>query len=181
MASADDVNRRLATLYQIHGISSPSSEIERLMGENRLDEAQAYADDRLSAVQKLLTSQWKVGGSILYEPLEGRLTAEEYVLPPEMEKVHPVVLANLTSGKTIDHFTHGGLLLYDDDLGGTGKTEYPLFLAAQIDGNVRFVKANGNAIRESDKPGTVLKQLYQELERKAVEEGVIYVVFIDEF
>jgi len=181
MASIDEVNKRLAVLYQINGISAPSPELENLMKESRFDEAQTYADDRLASIQKILTSRLLVGSSILYEPLEGRLTAEQYVLPPEMQKVHPVVLANITSGKTIEHFTHGGLLLYDNDVSGTGKTEYPLFLAAQADKNARFVKANCNAIRESNKPGTVLKQLYHELERKAIEEGVMYVVFIDEF
>ncbi|MBI2661807.1 hypothetical protein HYX09_06105 [Candidatus Woesearchaeota archaeon] len=182
MVSLDEVNRKLAALYRVHGISHPPIDLEVLISGSRLDEAHVLLDGRFDAIQAVLTSQLGLRGeSMLYEPLRGRLTEEQYVLPPELEEAHPVILANITSGKTIEHFTHGGLLLYDNNVGGTGKTEYPMFLAAQAGEGVCFVRVNGNAIRESDKPGTVLKRLYSELEERAIREGVMYVAFIDEF
>ncbi len=117
-------------------------------------------------------------GSQLYKPFEAPLTADEYVLPSELEQIHSTLVAHLTSSAGNETLPYAGLALHG--IPGTGKTQYVRYLHGCLP-NVTCVAANNNVIRDSASPGQSLSTLYSTLEDVAQKSGRYVVLLIDEF
>lgn len=180
MPSEKEIQEQLGILFRINGLSASTADLEALIQETRFAEAGEEIQKRLGLIKELATSGSVSGSSSMWHPLESTLSSKEYILPPELEKVHPKVVRDITSGKPIGNLPAGGLLLYGADV-GTGKSDYFRFLAPQVGDDARFVVANLDRISGNPNPGTALRTLYLDLDARAKEEGVMYVVFLDEF
>ena len=113
-----------------------------------------------------------------YKPLPGRLSEHEYVLPKELDNIHSRLVEHLMSDKTNNHFPFRGLLLHGEK--GTGKTEYPQFLASCLGDSAEVVMKSVASIRNSSSPGEEIERFYASLEQQARAEGKYYVVLFDE-
>ncbi len=170
-----DLGSLLIGLAQIHVATDPLK--LAALGELAIPERPAAALQIVGQVDALL-AQFR-GASTTLRDLAPLLSEKEYILPPELSQVHPRILAHLSSGAENKKAPYVGLLLHG--IKGTGKSEYPHYLAALLAGKARFVVASTSLIRNSPAPGQALFQLYQDLEERAKAEGIYYVVVFDEF
>lgn len=114
-----------------------------------------------------------------YKPLPAVLTSDSYVLPRPLEKVHPLVLAELASSTPPSVREDAGLLLQGRP--GSGKTEYPQFLASCTGEHVQYVTLNVNAIRATQNPPAMLTEIYAKLQADGAKRSSRFVLVLDEF
>lgn len=114
-----------------------------------------------------------------YRPLPNILTADAYILPLPLEPVYGPILAELASPIPSPIREDAGLLLLGRP--GSGKTEFPQFLASSTAAHVEFVTLNASTIRGAQNPALVLESVYLDLQDKAKREGKRYVLVLDEF
>jgi hypothetical protein len=185
MSADEELNKKLALLYRIQGISFPSPEIEKFIAEGRVSDAENIANQKINDISRLLGLNTQSGNltndkSELWKPIDYILTEDEYVLPPELAIPHANILRDIISGKEVRLMSAGGMLIYGKTP-GTGKTTEFYHLAGCAGDKAIFVVADISKIINSDVPATVLKQLYSELDALALKENKTVVLLLDEF
>ncbi len=182
MPTEEEINKRLGLLYRICGLAAPLQELEKLISEGNLSMAQTQINKKFETISSLISGQQMGSKSELWDYVDsGRiLLAEEYVLPLELEDIHPKILKDITFKKSTRDMAFGGVLVYGKTP-GTGKTEEFYFLASCAIDKAIFVVANLDKISGSETPATVLKQLYKELDAMATKENKNVVLLMDEF
>lgn len=164
--------QQLKLLAQIHELTSQQA----ILNAGIFDGSNEVASKLFREIRSLANRALE--DEALFAPLPGMLSEYEYMLPSELKLIHSEIVSHLASDRTNQHLAFRGLLLHGEK--GTGKTEYPQFLAYCLGDAAQVVMKNVASIRNSSSPGEEIERFYNSLEERALSQGKYYIVLFDE-